>query len=397
MWDPLDGDYATGLAAVRQGDSEIAPHSRAFEKVLSAIAEAEHDPREMASSSALVPPSTPPKGGKHSLADLHDVTAILAESTSPAAGSMGRSQALAAAAQAAALGGSARPRQVRVWDASEDKEDGPIDSEEIPIIIESKSKQPPPTRQARGSGFIPYDQSIEYGGGRTLRSYQVEGLNWLLAAWHGRRNVILADEMGLGKTAQMISFFEHMHRAGGVRGPFIVVAPLSTIAHWRRETEAWTDLSACVYHGSGGLGKTGSEVRAMIREWEWYYPGYAREPAALRFDVLITTYEIAIQDVEYLAEIPWVVMVVDEGHRLRGASSKLKEVLQGHLYNDRGDIAEKGIEADFRVLLTGTPLQNSMAELWSLLNFLEPEEFDNLEQFNLDFGELRTQEQVGKL
>jgi len=225
----------------------------------------------------------------------------------------------------------------------------------------------------------------------------VEGLNWLLAAWHGRRNVILADEMGLGKTAQTVALFEHLHRSEGTKGPFLVIAPLSTIAHWRREIEAWTELSACVYHGSGGLGKTGQEVRALIREWEWYYPGYARDPAALRFDVLVTTYEIAIQDVEFLAEIPWVVMIVDEGHRLRGAGSKLKEVLQGHLYNDRGDIAEKGIEADFRVLLTGTPLQNSMAELWSLLNFLEPDEFDDLESFNEEFGDLRTQTQVEKL
>lgn len=170
----------------------------------------------------------------------------------------------------------------------------------------------------RGEAFTPYTTSIDYKSGRTLRSYQVAGLNWLLSRWHSRTNAILADEMGLGKTAQTVCFMEHLHRVHGLQGLFLVVVPLSTLQHWRRELETWTNLTVCVYHDSAA-------GRAVIRAWEWVPPGRPSSPP--RFMVLLTTYEVAVADMSLLARFPWEAIVVDEGHRLRGAASKLKSSL----------------------------------------------------------------------
>lgn len=95
-----------------------------------------------------------------------------------------------------------------------------------------------------------------------LRAYQLEGLNWLLYNWYNDRGSILADEMGLGKTVQAVSFVETLRRQEGVRGPFLVIAPLSTIGHWQREFGSWTNLNVITYIGS-------RENRQLIREHEW--------------------------------------------------------------------------------------------------------------------------------
>jgi chromodomain-helicase-DNA-binding protein 7 len=173
---------------------------------------------------------------------------------------------------------------------------------------------------------MPYEESHAYKGGRALRPYQVLGVNWLLNRWHAYQNAILADEMGLGKTAQTVTFLEHLCRVNGIRGPFLVVCPLSTIEHWRRECENWTDFSVCVYHDK-------AEGRAVIRDTEWSYVGCPRDVP--KFNVLITTYEIAATDIKLLSPYAWQAIVVDEGHRLRGTNSKLKACLnvraEGHL------------------------------------------------------------------
>lgn len=128
----------------------------------------------------------------------------------------------------------------------------------------------------RDAVFVPYTESPLYNNGRTLRSYQVAGLNWLLTRWHSHTNAILADEMGLGKTAQTVCFLEHLNRVHGLRGPFLVVVPLSTIHHWQREVETWTNLVVCMYRDSAA-------ARAVIRDWEWYFPGVSTSVA--RFSV----------------------------------------------------------------------------------------------------------------
>jgi hypothetical protein len=229
-------------------------------------------------------------------------------------------------------------------------------------------------------------KSKEYKSGGTLRDYQVEGLNWLLRCWYMKRSSILADEMGLGKTVQVVTMLDHLFEVEHIHGPFLVCVPLSTIGHWRREIEGWSHMQGCVYHDIGG----GRDMRDVIREYDWYYKGRSRR--LLKFHVLITTYDDLTRDYEELAEIPWRVVVVDEAHRLRNVNSKLLECMR--------TVATKGQAAygyQHRILMTGTPLQNNTIELWSLLNFIEPAKFPDLEKFQQKYGRINTQEQVESL
>lgn len=229
-------------------------------------------------------------------------------------------------------------------------------------------------------------KSKEYKNGGSLRDYQVEGLNWLLRCWYMKRSSILADEMGLGKTVQVVTMLEHLFDVESIRGPFLICVPLSTIGHWRREVEGWSNMHCCLYHDIGG----GRDMRDVIREFEWYYKGRSRR--LLKFHILITTYDDLTRDYEELAEIPWRVVVVDEAHRLRNVNSKLLECMR--------TVAMKGQIAygyQHRILMTGTPLQNNTIELWSLLNFIEPAKFPDLEKFQQRFGKIQTQEQVESL
>lgn len=231
-----------------------------------------------------------------------------------------------------------------------------------------------------------YKVGREYRSGRTLRDYQVDGLNWLLKCWYNKRSSILADEMGLGKTVQVVAFLEHLFREEGIKGPFLVCVPLSTIEHWRREAEGWTMMTVCIYHDIGG----GRDMRDVIREFEWYYKGRSRR--LLKFHILITTYDDLIRDYEELAEVPWRVVVVDEAQRLRNANSKLIDCMRA--------VCAKGMALygyQHRILMTGTPLQNNTSELWSLLNFIEPAKFADQEKFAERFGLIQTQEQVEAL
>jgi chromodomain-helicase-DNA-binding protein 7 len=175
-----------------------------------------------------------------------------------------------------------------------------------------------------------------YRNDNQLRSYQLEGLNWLIFCWHQRRGCLLADEMGLGKTVQTITFLEHLQRVEGVRGPFLIVVPLSTLPHWQREIEGWTELNVVLYQGN-------KINRQAIREYEWFYPG----TQTLKFHILLTTYEMLLaEDWTELAKIHWRVAVIDEAQRLKNQNSKLLQ----HL---------KQLQLEHRVLLTGTPIQNN--------------------------------------
>ena len=91
----------------------------------------------------------------------------------------------------------------------------------------------------------------------------MEGVNWLLFSWYNGRNCLLADEMGLGKTVQSLAFLDGMFKYG-IRGPFLVIAPLSTIPNWQREFELWSNMNVIVYHGS-------QTSRNMLAEYEMYY------------------------------------------------------------------------------------------------------------------------------
>uniref|UniRef100_A0A914V259 Helicase ATP-binding domain-containing protein n=2 Tax=Plectus sambesii TaxID=2011161 RepID=A0A914V259_9BILA len=166
----------------------------------------------------------------------------------------------------------------------------------------------------------------------------------------------------------------------GVMGPFLVVAPLSTIHNWEREFETWSDINAVVYHGT-------SASRQMIRDYEMYFHDDKgiRVKKPYKFDALITTFEMVLADCDELKEIPFRMCVIDEAHRLKNRNCKL---LTGGF---------SAFQMEHRVLLTGTPLQNNIDELFSLLNFLEPKQFASSEAFLSEFGQCKTDEQVNKL
>lgn len=233
--------------------------------------------------------------------------------------------------------------------------------------------------------FIPYEQSPTYKGGRTLRSYQVDGLNWMISCFKAQRSCILADEMGLGKTVQVVSFIEHLKTEESIRGPYLIVVPLSTIQHWRREIESWTDLNVCIYHDIGDRTTkfTAKDMRAVIRDQEWYYPGLGNT-SVFKFHILLTTFETILADFEDIEHIHWRMVVVDEAHRLKGSGSRVLKQM-------------RVLHCDRKLLLTGTPLQNNTQELWVLLNYLEPVKFDSLDEFNRKFGKLQSQSQVEEL
>ncbi|OAG29943.1 chromodomain-helicase-DNA-binding protein 7 [Nematocida displodere] len=192
--------------------------------------------------------------------------------------------------------------------------------------------------------------------GRALRGYQKEGVSWLINKWLFRQSCILADEMGLGKTVQSVTFIDTIITRCSQRRPALVVAPLSTIPHWEREFAAWTDLRVLVYHGS-------QPAREIMADFE-----FKRPSGAVLFDVILTTYEMAIAGIDHLSGISFGVSVLDEAHRLKNSKSKAAQTL-------------REIEIDHKVLLSGTPLQNNLGELWSLLNFIDPEKFFSLKQF----------------
>lgn len=204
----------------------------------------------------------------------------------------------------------------------------------------------------------PADQPKAVTGG-IMRNYQLEGLAWLRSLYENGLNGILADEMGLGKTIQTISFLAFLRDMESY-GPFLIVAPLSTLANWIDEFARFTpSIRTVLYHGN-------PQERADIREKQLKRPGTAD------FPVVCTSYEICMNDRKFLANYGWKFIIIDEGHRLKNLNCRLmRELKQYHSAN--------------RLLITGTPLQNNLAELWSLLNFLMPEVFDTLENFESFF------------
>ncbi|KAL8939073.1 MAG: hypothetical protein Q9216_003551 [Gyalolechia sp. 2 TL-2023] len=207
--------------------------------------------------------------------------------------------------------------------------------------------------------------------GGTMRDYQLEGLTWLTCLYQIGLNGILADEMGLGKTVQLISFLAFL-REHGTNGPFLILGPLSTVTNWVNEFHRWAPkIPVVMYHGN-------PQTRAQIRRQQLKVGGDAKNE---RFPVVCTSYEICMRDKKHLAAYRWKFIVVDEGHRLKNFNCKLVKEL-------------KQYPAESRMILTGTPLQNNLSELWSLLNFLLPEAFSDLEQFEqiFDFSDVQTKD-----
>lgn len=209
--------------------------------------------------------------------------------------------------------------------------------------------------------------SILVGG--TLKEYQIKGLQWMVSLYNNKLNGILADEMGLGKTIQSISLITYLIEKKG-EDKFLVIVPLSTITNWALEFEKWApSVKVIVFKGSPQQRK---ELLFDIRMGN--------------FQVILTTYEYIIKERPMLSRFHYSHMIIDEGHRMKNAQSKLSLTLKQY-YRTKN-----------RLILTGTPLQNNLPELWALLNFVLPKIFNSVksfdEWFNTPFANTGSQEKI---
>ena len=192
-----------------------------------------------------------------------------------------------------------------------------------------------------------------------LKEYQIKGLRWLDSLYQQGINGILADEMGLGKTIQAISLLAHVSENKNDWGPFCIVAPSTTLHNWKNELEKFTPhLRVLPYWG------TFSERKMLRKFFNPKHLSMAYSP----FHVVITSYQLIALDEKYFRRPKWHYMILDEAQAIKNFNSQRWGVLLS-------------FESRNRLLLTGTPIQNSMAELWALLHFIMPDLFDSHDQF----------------
>ena len=197
----------------------------------------------------------------------------------------------------------------------------------------------------------------------------MKGLEWMVSLYNNHLNGILADEMGLGKTIQSISLVTYLIEKKH-ENKFLIIVPLSTITNWTLEFEKWApSIKVIVYKGS-------QQQRRSLQPDIRYG----------NFQVLLTTYEYVIRERPMLAKFHYSHMIIDEGHRMKNAQSKLSQTLRTY-YKTKN-----------RLILTGTPLQNNLPELWALLNFVLPGIFNSVKSFddwfNTPFANTGAQEKI---
>ncbi|KAL0428847.1 UNVERIFIED_CONTAM: ATP-dependent helicase BRM [Sesamum radiatum] len=188
----------------------------------------------------------------------------------------------------------------------------------------------------------------------TLRDYQLVGLQWMLSLYNNKLNGILADEMGLGKTVQVMALIAYLMEFKGNYGPHLIIVPNAVLVNWKSELHNWLPTVSCIYYVGG------KDQRSKL---------FSQEVLALKFNVLVTTYEFIMYDRSKLSKIDWKYIIIDEAQRMKDRESVLARDLDRY-------------RCQRRLLLTGTPLQNDLKELWSLLNLLLPEVFDNRKAFH---------------
>jgi len=195
----------------------------------------------------------------------------------------------------------------------------------------------------------------------TLKEYQLKGLNWLVNLYEQGINGILADEMGLGKTVQSISVMAYLAERYNIWGPFLVIAPASTLHNWQQEiTRFVPDLNVIPYWG------TAKDRKILRKLWDRKHVTYTRDSP---FHVVVSSYQLVVQDAQYFQKMRWQYMILDEAQAIKSSqSSRWKSLLGFHSRN--------------RLLLTGTPIQNNMQELWALLHFIMPSLFDSHDEFS---------------
>ncbi|OTA99415.1 hypothetical protein M426DRAFT_86644 [Hypoxylon sp. CI-4A] len=194
-----------------------------------------------------------------------------------------------------------------------------------------------------------------------LKEYQLKGLNWLANLYEQGINGILADEMGLGKTVQSISVMAYLAEVHDIWGPYLVVAPASTLHNWQQEIAKFVpEFKVLPYWGSAG------DRKVLRKFWDRKHNTYRKDAP---FHVLVTSYQLVVSDVSYFQKMRWQYMILDEAQAIKSsASSRWKSLLGFHCRN--------------RLLLTGTPIQNNMQELWALLHFIMPSLFDSHDEFS---------------
>ncbi|KAL3480248.1 SNF2 family N-terminal domain-containing protein [Aspergillus californicus] len=220
-----------------------------------------------------------------------------------------------------------------------------LDRSSRPPVSDKMESNPPTRRQ-----FEPIKGTPSFLQNGELKEFQVKGVNFMAFNWVKGRNVVLADEMGLGKTVQTVAFISWLRHVRRQQGPFVVVVPLSTMPSWAETFDNWSpDLNYVVYNGN-------EASRNVLKEHELMVDGNPRRP---KFNVLLTTYEYVMLDSVFLSQFKWQFMAIDEAHRLKNRDSQLYVKLVE-------------FKAPARLLITGTPIQNNLAELSALLDFLNP-------------------------
>jgi len=201
---------------------------------------------------------------------------------------------------------------------------------------------------------VVFDESPHFIKSGKMRDYQVRGLNWMIGLYENGINGILADEMGLGKTLQTIALLGYMKHFRNINGPHMVLVPKSTLANWMNEFKRWcpTLRAVCLI---GDQETRNAFIRDVMMPGGW--------------DVVVTSYEMVLREKAVFKKFNWKYMVIDEAHRIKNEESKLS-------------LAIRELKTTNRLLLTGTPLQNNLHELWALLNFLLPDVFYSSEDFD---------------
>ncbi len=243
----------------------------------------------------------------------------------------------------------------------------------------------------------------QFANGGQLRDYQAEGVAWLVGNHVNGKSMILADEMGLGKTIQTAAYLTILKESFGIRGPFLIIVPLSTVTQWQRALTTWTDINTILYTGTAA-------DRAIIREYEFAFecdrPGRIRNNQNFlrhchkmntrgyqgkklwMIEAVVTTPEIfGAKDKSELLHIDWETLIIDEAHsKLKQMGSKFAMAMR-----DEKFLYQRCL------LLTGTPIQNSMKELWTMLNVVDPAVFGDRDQFLACYGNMQSKETVDEL
>lgn len=200
----------------------------------------------------------------------------------------------------------------------------------------------------------------------TLKEYQLNGLRWLNSLYSMNVNGILADEMGLGKTVQSISMLANLAENQNIWGPFLVVTPVSTLHNWVQEIQKFVpDFKILPYWG------TASDRKTLRKFWDRKNLIYDKDKA--EFHIMITSYQMIVNDIQYIKQLQWQYMILDEAQAIKSfQSQRWKNLLNINCKN--------------KLLLTGTPIQNNLEELWALLHFIMPNFFQSIDNFNKIFN-----------